>query len=59
MVAAIGYVTIFFIMVSGAKRLEKRQNKNYGNLKEYRTYADKTPILIPFIPVYHLVKNED
>ncbi len=58
-IAAIGYVTILFIMVSGAKRLEKRQNKNYGNLKEYQTYADKTPILIPFIPVYHLVKNEE
>lgn len=57
-IAILGYVTIFFIMVSGAKRLEKRQNKNYGKLQEYRRYADKTPILIPFIPVYHLVKEE-
>ncbi len=55
--AVLGYVTIFFIMVSGAKRLEKRQNRNYGQLQEYQKYADTTPILIPFIPVYHLVKN--
>lgn len=57
-VAVIGYVAIFFIMVSGAKRLEKRQNKNYGSMREYRDYADKTPILIPFVPIYHLVKDE-
>ena len=58
-VAALGYVTIFFIMVSGAQRLEKRQNKNYGSLKEYQKYVEKTPILIPFLPVYHLVKNNE
>ena len=58
-VALIGYIAIFCIMISGAQRLEKRQNKNYGKMKEYRAYADKTPILIPFIPVYHFVKNEE
>lgn len=58
LVAGIGYVAIFFIMVSGAKRLETRQNKNYGSMPEYRTYADSTPILIPFVPIYHLVKKE-
>lgn len=57
-ISGIGYVTIFFIMVSGAQRLEKRQNKNYGSLKEYQNYVEKTPILIPFIPVYHLVKDK-
>ncbi len=58
LIAAIGYVAIFFIMVSGAKRLEKRQNKNYGSMPEYQTYADSTPILIPFLPIYHLVKED-
>lgn len=57
-IAVIGYVTIFFIMVSGAKRLEKRQDKNYGQMKDYLAYADKTPILIPFIPIYHLAKDK-
>ena len=57
-IALIGYVCIVYIMFSGAKRLEKRQNKNYGSMPEYRAYADKTPILIPFVPIYHLVKEE-
>lgn len=57
--ALTGYVSIFFIMVSGAKRLEKRQNRNYGDLPEYRAYAEKTPILFPFVPLYHLVNEED
>lgn len=57
-VALAGYVCIVYIMISGAKRLELRQNKNYGSKKEYRDYADSTPILIPFVPIYHLVKKQ-
>ena len=30
----------------------------YGNDPAYRLYADKTPILIPFVPLYHLYKEE-
>ncbi|MBR1758690.1 MAG: DUF1295 domain-containing protein [Lachnospiraceae bacterium] len=58
LVAILGYVLIVYIMFNGAKRLEKRQSKNYGDKKEYREYADKTPILIPFLPIYHLIKEE-
>ncbi|MDD5917840.1 MAG: DUF1295 domain-containing protein [bacterium] len=57
-IAAFGYVCIVYIMFSGAKRLEIRQNKNYGDKQEYQKYASKTPILIPFIPLYHLVKEK-
>lgn len=57
-VALFGYICIVYIMFSGAKRLEKRQNKNYGDKKEYRDYVSATPILIPFIPLYHLVKEK-
>lgn len=57
-VALFGYICIVGVMISGAMRLEKRQNKNYGHLKEYRYYANSTPILIPFIPLYHLVKED-
>ena len=57
-VAVFGYVCIVYIMFSGAKRLETRQNKNYGDKKEYWDYANKTPILIPFVPLYHLVKSK-
>lgn len=56
-VSVIGYVCIVYIMFSGAKRLETRQNKNYGNNQAYWDYANKTPILIPFVPIYHLVKK--
>ena len=52
--AAIGYLLIVYVMFSGAKRLEIRQNKNYGADPAYRAYADSTPILLPFVPLYHL-----
>lgn len=57
LVAIISYICIVYVMFSGAKRLEKRQMKHYGNHVEYTTYADKTPIIIPLIPVYHLNKK--
>ena len=56
--AILGYVCIVLIMFNGAQRLEKRQSARYGNDPAYRLYADKTPILIPFIPLYHLYKEE-
>ena len=55
---ALGYITIFAVMINGAKRLEKRHIKNYGDKEEYIKYADTTPIIFPFIPLYHLVKEE-
>ena len=54
----IGYVLIVFVMIHGAYRLEKRHEKNYGNDPEYRQYAETTPILFPFVPIYHLSKIE-
>lgn len=53
----IGYVCIVYIMFNGAQRLEKRQLKRYGDNAEYKSYADKTPIIIPLIPLYHLAKE--
>ena len=57
-VAAIAYVCIVFIMFNGAQRLEKRQMARYGENEEYNTYANKTPIIIPLLPIYHLNKKE-
>ena len=54
----IAYILIVFIMFNGAQRLEKRQMARYGNNAEYKTYADKTPIIIPLLPVYHLNKQK-
>lgn len=52
----IGYVCIVYIMINGAQRLDRRQEGRYGHMSEYRNYADNTPIIIPFLPVYHIGK---
>lgn len=54
--ALIGYVGIVFVMFSGARRLEIRQNKNYGKDPEYQQYVKTVPILLPFIPLYSVEK---
>ena len=56
--AVIAYICIVFIMFNGAQRLEKRQMARYGNNEEYNTYANKTPIIIPLLPIYHLNKTD-
>ena len=43
-------------MFSGARRLELRQDRTYKDDKEYQEYKEKTPILIPFIPLYSVKK---
>ena len=56
LVVAIGYIGIIFVMFSGARRLEIRQNKNYGTDLEYQKYVKTVPILVPFIPLYSVEK---
>ena len=51
-----GYLAIVYIMFGGARRLEIRQNKNYGNDPEYQAYVKKVPILLPLIPLYSVEK---
>ena len=55
-IVAIGYVGIIFVMFSGARRLEIRQNKNYGKDPEYQKYVKTVPIMVPFIPLYSVEK---
>ncbi len=55
--AVLAYICIVYIMFNGAQRLEKRQMARYGANEEYNTYADKTPIIIPLLPIYHLNKK--
>ncbi len=57
-VIAIGYIGIIFVMFSGARRLEIRQDKNYGNDPEYQKYVKTVPILLPFIPLYSVKKHK-
>ena len=54
--ALTGYIGIIFVMFSGTRRLELRQNKNYGNDPEYQTYVKTVPIMVPFIPLYSVAK---
>lgn len=56
--AILAYICIVYIMFNGAQRLEKRQMKRYGDNPEYNAYADKTPIIIPLLPIYHLNKKK-
>lgn len=56
--AIVGEILIVFIMFNGAQRLEKRQNGRYGDKPEYWEYVNKTPIIIPLLPIYHLNKVE-
>ena len=55
-VVLVGYIGIIFVMFSGARRLEIRQNKNYGNDPEYQKYVKTVPIMVPFIPLYSVEK---
>lgn len=54
--AVFGWVAIVYIMFGGARRLELRQNRHYGNDPEYQRYVKHIPILIPFVPLYSVEK---
>ena len=51
-IALIGYAGIVNVMFSGARRLEIRQSATYGKDNEFQRYINKTPILLPFVPIY-------
>ncbi|MBQ9460863.1 MAG: DUF1295 domain-containing protein [Clostridia bacterium] len=53
--AILGYLGIIYVMFSGARRLEERQTRTYGNDPEYQEYFRKTPIMILFIPLYSVI----
>ena len=57
-IAAIGYIGIVYVMFSGARRLEIRQNYSYGNDPEYQAYIKKTPILLPLLPIYSVERHK-
>lgn len=56
--ALLGYIGIIYIMFSGARRLEIRQNKRYGNNPDYQAYVKKTPIMVPLLPIYSVEKQK-
>ena len=54
--AVLGYLGIVYVIFSGARRLELRQERVYGDDPAYRAYVKKTPILLPLIPLYSVKK---
>ena len=55
-IVLLGYLGIVYVMFSGARRLELRQDATYGADPRYQEYVKKTPILLPFIPLYSVSK---
>ena len=56
--AIFGWICIVYIMLGGARRLELRQNKNYGNDPEYQSYVKRVPIIFPNVPLYSVAKHK-
>ncbi len=47
--ALVGFVCIIFIMLDGARRMAKGHEARYGENPEYRAYAERTKLIIPFV----------
>ena len=56
--AVLGYIWIIYVMFSGARRLELRQERTYGKDPAYQAYSRKTPILLPLVPLYSVAKHK-
>lgn len=57
-IASLGYAGIIYVMFSGARRLELRQQKTYGNSPTFQAYIKQRPLLIPLLPIYSLAKQK-
>ena len=51
-----GYIGIVYVMFGSTRRLELRQNKNYGSDPAYQEYVRTTPVLIPLIPLHSVAE---
>ena len=56
-VASLGYIGIVYVMFSGARRLELRQTEVYGSIPEFQAYISRTPLILPFIPIYSVARH--
>lgn len=56
-IASLGYIGIVYVMFSGARRLELRQNETYGNDPEFQAYIKRTPLILPLLPIYSVAKH--
>jgi steroid 5-alpha reductase family enzyme len=49
-----GLILLILIMFGSTRRLERAQEKRYGDLPEYQNYVKTVPVIFPFVPVYTL-----
>lgn len=52
----LGFLLLVYVMFSGARRLEIRQDRNYADNAQYQAYCKRVPILLPFVPLYSVKK---
>ena len=57
-IATLGYIGILYVMFSGARRLELRQQETYGNRPEFQAYIKRRPLIIPLLPIYSVAKQK-
>ena len=58
-IVILAYISIVYIMLNGAKRLEGRQFKNYKEQEDFMNYIKKTPlIIVVFIPIKSLLNSK-
>jgi steroid 5-alpha reductase family enzyme len=55
-IASLGYTGIIYVMFSGARRLELRQQESYGKYPTFQAYIHHRPPIIPLLPIYSLAK---
>ena len=55
-IASLGYTGIIYVMFSGARRLELRQQEIYGKYPTFQAYIHHRPLIIPLLPIYSLAK---
>lgn len=56
-ISSLGYVGILYVMFSGTRRLELRQQQVYGADPEFQAYIHRRPIILPFVPIYSVAKH--
>jgi steroid 5-alpha reductase family enzyme len=54
LLAALGYISIILIMLGSGRRLGSKQAARYGEMPEFQRYVCRTPVLLPFLPIYTL-----
>lgn len=52
--SAAGLVGIIYVILVSTSRLEHKQAARYGDNPEFQRYIKRTPLLIPFVPLYTL-----